>query len=173
MRRSRLPLAALIAISSLAAACAPSPAIISPPTGSPITVGAVLSLTGSQATNGQMAKEGYLYCQHWINSKGGINLKAVSHQLSLDIADDQSRPSIAASTTEHLISENHDSLLLGPSSDATASRAGPHWPRLGQRSVAGDLNSSRVRLHGTRRPPEELEVGQDAGASASPATQVP
>jgi branched-chain amino acid transport system substrate-binding protein len=125
VRRSRLPLAALIAISSLAAACAPSAAIIIPPTGSPITVGAVLSLTGSQATNGQMAKEGYLYCQDWINGKGGINVKAVSHRLSLDIADDQSRPSIAASTTEHLISENHDTLLLGPSSDATASRAAP------------------------------------------------
>jgi branched-chain amino acid transport system substrate-binding protein len=125
VRRSWLPLAALIAISSLAAACAPSAAIIIPPTGSPITVGAVLSLTGSQATNGQMAKEGYLYCQDWINGKGGINVKAVSHRLSLDIADDQSRPSIAASTTEHLISENHDTLLLGPSSDATASRAAP------------------------------------------------
>ena len=93
--------------------------------GSPITVGAILSLTGSQATNGQMAKEGYLYCQDWINAKGGISLQGVGHRLSLDIADDQSRPSIAASSTEHLISENHDSLLLGPSNDATASRAAP------------------------------------------------
>jgi len=93
--------------------------------GSPITVGAVLSLTGSQSVNGQMAKEGYLYCQDWINGKGGINLKRVGHRLSIDIADDQSRPSIAASMTEHLISENHDTLLLGPSNDATTSRAAP------------------------------------------------
>jgi branched-chain amino acid transport system substrate-binding protein len=125
VRRSRLPLAALIATSSLAAACSPSPAVISPPMGSPITVGAVLSLTGSQATNGQMAKEGYLYCQDWVNGKGGINIKGVGHRLSLDIADDQSRPSIAASTTEHLISDNHDTLLLGPSNDATTGRAAP------------------------------------------------
>jgi branched-chain amino acid transport system substrate-binding protein len=93
--------------------------------GSPITVGAVLSLTGSQATNGQMAKEGYLYCQDWVNGKGGVNIKGVGHSLSLDIADDQSRPSIAASTTEHLISDNHETLLLGPSNDATTSRAAP------------------------------------------------
>jgi branched-chain amino acid transport system substrate-binding protein len=72
-----------------------------------------------------MAKEGYLYCQDWINAKGGINLQGVGHRLSLDIVDDQSRPSIAASSTEHLISENGDSLLLGPSNDATASRAAP------------------------------------------------
>jgi len=109
----------------VAAACAPRPAVISPPLGSAITVGTVLSLTGSQAASGQMAKEGYLYCQDWINDKGGIVLKGVGHRLSLDIADDQSRPSIAASTTEQLISENHDTLLLGPSNDATASRAAP------------------------------------------------
>ena len=109
----------------MAAACAPRPAVISPPLGSAITVGTVLSLTGSQAASGQMAKEGYLYCQDWINDKGGIVLKGVGHRLSLDIADDQSRPSIAASTTEQLISENHDTLLLGPSNDATSSRAAP------------------------------------------------
>ena len=109
----------------MAAACAPRAAVISPPLGSAITVGTVLSLTGSQAASGQMAKEGYLYCQDWINDKGGIVLKGVGHRLSLDIADDQSRPSIAASTTEQLISENHDTLLLGPSNDATASRAAP------------------------------------------------
>jgi branched-chain amino acid transport system substrate-binding protein len=120
---SWLPLAALIAASSLATACSPRPAIVSPPLGSAITVGTILSLTGSQASSGQMAKEGYLYCQDWINGKGGVNLKGVGHRLSLDIADDQSRPSIAASTTEHLISENHDTLLLGASNDATASRA--------------------------------------------------
>jgi branched-chain amino acid transport system substrate-binding protein len=126
VRRIWLALTALIAVSSIAAAsCSPNRGAIPPPSGSAITVGAVLSLTGSQATSGQMAKEGYLYCQNWINGKGGINLKGVGYRLSLDIADDQSRPSIAASVTEQLISQNHDSLLLGPSNDATASRAAP------------------------------------------------
>jgi len=125
VRRPWLPLAALIATSSLAAACSPAPAVIVPPMGTVITVGAVLSLTGSQAASGQMAKEGYLYCQDWINGKGGIYLKGVGHRLSLDIADDQSRPSIAATMTEHLITDNHETLLLGPSNDATASRAAP------------------------------------------------
>jgi branched-chain amino acid transport system substrate-binding protein len=125
VRRSWLALAALIAISSLAAACSPGPALISPPTGSAITVGAILSLSGSQAGSGQMAKEGYLYCQDWINGKGGLTINGVGHRLSLDIADDQSRPSIAAATTEHLISDNHDTLLLGPSNDATARWAAP------------------------------------------------
>jgi branched-chain amino acid transport system substrate-binding protein len=72
-----------------------------------------------------MAKEGYLFCQDWINAKGGVTLKGAGHRLTIDIGDDQSRPSIAAAMTEQLISQNHDTLLLGPSNDATASRAAP------------------------------------------------
>src|SRR5256884_1774374 len=115
----------MIATSSRGAGGSPAPAVIGPPMGTVITVGAVLSLTGSQAASGQMAKEGYLYCQDCIKAKGGIYLEGAGHRLSADIADDQSRPSIAAATTERLISENHDTLLLGPSNDATASRAAP------------------------------------------------
>jgi branched-chain amino acid transport system substrate-binding protein len=99
--------------------------MIASPLGSAINVGAVLSLTGSQAESGQMAKEGYLFCQDWINAKGGVTVKGAGHRLNIDIADDQSRPSIAAAVTEQLISQNHDTLLLGPSNDATTSRAAP------------------------------------------------
>src|SRR5205814_9161984 len=105
------------------AACTPAPAIIARPMGSPINVGALLSLTGSQSAGGQMAKEGYLFCQNWINGKGGVIVKGVGHTLSIDIADDQSRPSIAASITEQLIAQNHYALLLGATNDATAARA--------------------------------------------------
>ena len=101
------------------------PAFIAPPLASAINVGAVLSLTGSQAESGQMAKEGYLFCQDWINAKGGVSVKGAGHRLNIDIADDQSRPSIAAAVTEQLISQNRDTLLLGPSNDATTSRAAP------------------------------------------------
>jgi branched-chain amino acid transport system substrate-binding protein len=119
-----LPVAVLTTIGLLGAGCSsPSATVIGRPLASPITVGTLLSLTGSQATSGQMAKEGYLYCQDWINGKGGVNLKGLGHRLSLDIADDQSRPSIAATTAEHLIMDNHDTLLLGASNDATAGRA--------------------------------------------------
>ena len=123
MRRPWLPLAGLITLSALLAACAPDPVAFPPPSGSAINVGAVLSLTGSQADSGQMAKEGYLFCQDWINAKGGVILRGIGHRLNIDIADDQSRPSIAAAATEQLISQLHDTLLLGPSNDATTARA--------------------------------------------------
>lgn len=144
MWRSWLPPAVLIAISSLTAACSPSPAVTRPPTGTAITVGAVLSLTGSQSVTGQMAKEGYLYCQDWINGKGGITLKGVGHRLNLEVVDDQSRPSIAASITEQLISQNHDMLLLGPSNDATAGRAAPVAEQHQVPMVSGGVSSDAI-----------------------------
>ena len=118
-------MAGLLTLGALLAACAPDPVAFPSPTGPVINVGAVLSLTGSQAESGQMAKEGYLFCQDWINAKGGVTLRGVGHRLNIDIADDQSRPSIAAATTEQLISQMHDTLLLGPSNDATTARAAP------------------------------------------------
>src|SRR5438445_879559 len=98
------------------------PAFIAPPLESAINVGAVLSLTGSQAESGQMAKEGYLFCQDWINAKGGVTLRCVGHRLNIDIADDKSRTSIAAANTEQLIYQIHDMLLIGPLNDATNAR---------------------------------------------------
>jgi branched-chain amino acid transport system substrate-binding protein len=121
--RSRLFLLALITLSGILAACSPGLSS-SQPTGEPINVGAVLSLTGSQAPGGQMAKEGYLFCQNWINANGGITVQGVGHPLNIDMVDDQSRPSIAASMTEQLIAQHH-TLLFGPSNDATAARAAP------------------------------------------------
>jgi branched-chain amino acid transport system substrate-binding protein len=123
VRRLRLLPVGLLTLSVLLAACSPTQTLIARPTGAPITVGALLSLTGSQAESGQMAKEGYLFCQNWVNTKGGIVLKGVSHPLAIDIVDDQSRPSIAAAVTGQLIGQNHDRLLLGGTNDATAGRA--------------------------------------------------
>jgi len=125
VRPSRLCFLGLATLSALLAACAPEADAFPSPSGPPINVGAVLSLTGSQADSGQMAKEGYLFCQDWINAKGGVTLQGAGHRLNIDIADDQSRPSIAAASTEELISQMHDRLLLGPSNDATTTRAAP------------------------------------------------
>jgi branched-chain amino acid transport system substrate-binding protein len=113
----------LITLSAILAACAPAQTA-SHPLGDPINVGAVVSLTGSGASGGQMAKEGYLFCQNWINANGGIPVQGVGRPINIDMVDDQSRPSIAASMTEQLIAQHH-TLLLGPTNDATAARAAP------------------------------------------------
>jgi branched-chain amino acid transport system substrate-binding protein len=124
VRRSGLKSAGLIVVVSLLAACTPKQAA-APPTGPPINVGAVISLTGSQADAGQMSKEGYLFCQDWINAKGGVTVQSVGRPLNIDMLDDQSRPSLAAAAVEQLITQKHETLLLGPTGDATTARAAP------------------------------------------------
>ena len=124
------------------AACAPNQAS-ERPTGEPINVGAVLSLTGSQSTGGQMAKEGFLFCQNWINGNGGIRVQGVGHPLNLDMVDDQSRPSIAAALTDQLIAEHH-TLLLGPTNDATAAKAAPIADQHGVPMVSSGASSDGI-----------------------------
>jgi branched-chain amino acid transport system substrate-binding protein len=118
--------------------------MLAPSLGSPINVGAVLSLTGSQAESGQMAMEGYLFCQDWINAKGGVTVRGAGHRLNIDMVDDQSRPSIAAEVTEQLISQKHDTLLLGTSNDATASRAAPVAEQHQVPMVSGGASSDSI-----------------------------
>jgi branched-chain amino acid transport system substrate-binding protein len=129
---------------SLLAACGPLPGMAAPSLGSPINVGAVLSLTGSQAESGQMAKEGYLFCQDWINAKGGVTVNGAPRGLNIDIVDDQSRPSIAAELTEQLISQNHDTLLLGTSNNATTSRAAPVAEQHQVPMISGGASSDSI-----------------------------
>jgi branched-chain amino acid transport system substrate-binding protein len=123
VRRFPAFLAAIVTVSAILVGCAPNQAG-QQPSGEPIEPGAIISLTGSQSAGGQMAKEGFLFCQNWINAHGGITVAGVSHQLSIDMVDDQSRPSIAAAMTEQLIARHH-SLLLGPTNDATTGKAAP------------------------------------------------
>jgi len=126
VRRSLAFTGSFVTLSAILVAIAPLADRIAPaPSGSVINVGAIASLTGSGATDGQMTRDGYLFCQDWINAKGGVTLKGQGHPLSIEIEDDQSRPSLAADATERLISQNHVSLLLGPSNNATTAKAAP------------------------------------------------
>ena len=124
MRRSPVWIGSLITLGAILSACTQIQAFVpAASTGSAINVGAVVSLTGSQSADGQMVKEGYLFCQDWINAKGGVYFRNAGHPLNIQIEDDQSRPSLAANATEKLISTDHLSLLLGPSNDASTAKA--------------------------------------------------
>lgn len=132
----------LITLSAVMAACAPIQ-LASGPSGEPINVGAVVSLSGSQATGGQMAKEGFLFCQNWINANGGIRVQGIGHPLNIDMVDDESRPSIAAAMTDQLISEHH-TLLLGPTNDATAAKAAPVADQHGVPMISSGASSDAI-----------------------------
>jgi branched-chain amino acid transport system substrate-binding protein len=85
------------------------------PTGEPIKVGAVLSLTGPGAGLGGPERNGIQLAEKRINERGGIR----GRPLKVIIEDDGSKPDIAKSKAESLIHGEKVVALLGPSLTAS------------------------------------------------------
>jgi len=77
----------------------------------PIVIGASLSLTGDFSTDGQAFERGYELWQSYVNSHGGL---LGGRKVKLDILNDASNPTTAATNYTKLISSNHDNLVFGP-----------------------------------------------------------
>lgn len=87
--------------------------------GSPITIGASLSLTGNYARNGQDEQKGYELWVQQINANGGL----LGRQVKLIVYDDQSEPATGAKLIERLITKDHVDLLIGPYSSSVTMAA--------------------------------------------------
>src|SRR5438270_560466 len=79
------------------------------PDTSPIKVGVITSLTGSQAAFGQAHKNGYTIALEEINSKGGIK----GRKIELIYYDDQSKPDQAVQGVSKLVDQDHVVIILG------------------------------------------------------------
>ncbi|HEX9364295.1 MAG TPA: amino acid ABC transporter substrate-binding protein [Candidatus Dormibacteraeota bacterium] len=89
-------------------------------TGADIVIGVPMSITGAQAKEGALAKQGYDLWLDWINnSQGGITVNNVKHKVKLVYKDDQSKPDISAQNTQSLITDEKAQFLLGPYGSAT------------------------------------------------------
>jgi branched-chain amino acid transport system substrate-binding protein len=108
MKRVRfIHTASAAAVAPLAASAAPA---LAQATGTPITIGASLSLTGIFADGGKYSLEGY---QLWIkeaNAKGGL----LGRPVVLKFYDDQSEPSTGVRLYERLINEDKVDIIMGP-----------------------------------------------------------
>ncbi|HVC13662.1 MAG TPA: amino acid ABC transporter substrate-binding protein [Acidimicrobiales bacterium] len=78
--------------------------------GSPVVVGASLSLSGDFSTDGQAFDRGYHLWQAWQNAHGGL----LGHKIVLKILSDKSTPTQAATNYNTLISSDHAKLTIGP-----------------------------------------------------------
>ena len=112
----------LALIGLLASSCGLGGTDAVPTDADPLSVGTTLSLTGSLAPDGQLVKEGYLFCQEWVNNHGGVALNGRRYRLDIRMVDDESRVSLSAGNLDHLISQDHVKLLLGPSANSTTAR---------------------------------------------------
>jgi len=85
-----------------------------------ITFGASLSLTGAQATEGRLVREGYdFYVKHINEDKGGIKIGNKTYKVAIKYYDDASTAATSVQLYEKLINEDGIKLLLGPYSSGT------------------------------------------------------
>jgi len=80
------------------------------PTGTPITVGFSVSLTGSFAADGQAVLKGYQLWRDDVNTHGGL----LGRPVKLVYLNDNSDPNVATKDYTTLITQDHVDLTLGP-----------------------------------------------------------
>lgn len=90
------------------------------PSGEPIKVGAIVSITGPGAGLGNPERNGLLLAEKQINAKGGIN----GRPIKLIVEDDASNPDTALSKANDLLFSQKVVALLGPSLTASTVAVG-------------------------------------------------
>jgi branched-chain amino acid transport system substrate-binding protein len=111
---------AIVAVVGLLAACGGSTSAGSTTTGDPIIFGSAVSLTGQQAKEGALTKQGYDLWLEWINQRGGIVVKGVKHQVQILYQDDQSKADQSAILVQKLITDQKAQYILGPYGSAAS-----------------------------------------------------
>jgi len=80
----------------------------------PVTIDALLSLTGTAAFAGHDSQQAFQALERYVNANGGIG----GRPLSIVVHDDQSNPQIAVQLFSEMVAK-HDALILGPNLAAT------------------------------------------------------
>lgn len=149
-RVSRLRLPAVLAPAVLAVAAAGCAAIggsagttgggLPSPSGSPITIGISLPLTGDFAADGVATERGYQLWASDVNSHGGL----LGRPVTLVIRNDKSDPDVTSSQYQTLISTDHVDLTLAPFSSLLTAAALPAVTRQGYAFPAGSAGAPAV-----------------------------
>ena len=102
-------------------------------TGSPITIGTSLSLSGDFSADGQAFERGYQLWAADQNKAGGL----LGHKINLDVLSDSSSPAQVVSNYQKLIGSNKDALVFGPFSSLLTVPAARIAARYGYAFVEG------------------------------------
>lgn len=112
--------------------------------GSPIVIGASLSLSGDFSADGQAFDRGYHLWQTYVNTHGGL----LGHKVQLKILSDASSTSQVATNYNTLISTDHAKLVFGPFSSLLTVPAAKVVHRHGYAFVEGAGGAPSVfKLH--------------------------
>ena len=109
-------------------------------TGTPITVGFSVSLTGSFAADGQAVLKGYQLWRDDVNTHGGL----LGRPVKLVYLNDNSDPNVATKDYTKLITQDHVDLTVGPFSSLLTAPAGAVARKYGYAFVEGSGGAPKV-----------------------------
>ncbi|HEY4410591.1 MAG TPA: amino acid ABC transporter substrate-binding protein [Acidimicrobiia bacterium] len=118
--------------------------------GKTLTLAAALSLTGTQAREGVLTREGYEICQQVVNGKGGLKVGDTTYTLAITYQDDTSTPDTAANLVDQF-NDKGRKFLLGPYGSASTSAAAAVVERNGQVMVDSAGADDTIFTKGYRR----------------------
>ena len=110
MTRTPVRLAVVAALLALAAVAVTAGGASARKNAGPIKIGISLSLSGDFSDPGKFAMQGYKLWAKLVNAHGGI----IGRQVTLDIKDDASSPTQAATNYQNFITKDHVDLVFGP-----------------------------------------------------------
>ncbi|HKV43300.1 MAG TPA: amino acid ABC transporter substrate-binding protein [bacterium] len=79
-----------------------------------LKIGAPLAVTGADAREGALTKDGYDLWAETVNTRGGIKVGTTTYKAQLVYYDDQSKPQVSAELTDKLITQDRVKFILGP-----------------------------------------------------------
>src|SRR5215213_9817140 len=104
-------------------------------------IGAVLELSGADATGGELAKRGYQFGVDTINSKGGVKIGGKTYKLEMVVADCKSQPDAAADAITRLVEQEKVEAIFGAYTSGVQIAMNPICQKYRTPSLAGSAES--------------------------------
>lgn len=115
-----------------------------------LKVGAVLELSGANATGGQLCNRGYQLWAKTVNKAGGIKIGSSRYKVDLIVQDCRSRPALGAAACERLIVREKVDVLFGAYTSGVQIAMNPIAAKYRTPCIAGSAESPG---NWTRHPP--------------------
>lgn len=107
-------------------------------------IGVITSLSGSNATGGNVTKRGYDLWAKAVNDQGGIEVKGKKYLVKLSYADDQSEPAQGASAAERLVTQEKVDFVLGPYTSGVTLAVAPVLEKYKVPMITGSAESPLI-----------------------------
>jgi branched-chain amino acid transport system substrate-binding protein len=104
-------------------------------------VGAVLELSGADATGGALAKRGYQFWVDTVNAKGGIPVGGKKYKVEMVVADCKSQPDAAADAITRLVEQEKVDAIFGAYTSGVQIAMNPICQKYQTPCIAGSAES--------------------------------